>query len=429
MKKLPLKSATFNRLDFIDANSPHALDEIRALAEALVLRGGQEREPHWLDGAEFMISAVTATTVFYGQPETRSLQTVRELLANPQRLEMAIRLMCESPAWGGLLARMGGQMQHFKEKELASTLTTTNRFLRFLDTPTIVENTTSSSFDPSKLRTGKMVIFCVLPVEHMRVQSPLLRMWIGSFLWEVVRGGPQRSNKVHFVLEESSSLGHLQQISDALAIGRSFGARLQFYYQDCGQLKKNWPDGQDQTLLSNTTQIFFGVNDNQTAEYVSARLGEETIIVDSGGTTDGGSNQTSGGSSGASQSTGRSWSQSSNWQQHGRKLLKPEEVTALPARTAITFAPGIPPIWTTLLRYFEEPDLLKGSGGGLVMAIRQALSTFITALILFITVAGLAVVLTGCVIQEIKKEMQQQQNQFVPVQPVFNPSFRPMRGR
>jgi type IV secretion system protein VirD4 len=34
--------------------------------------------------------------------------------------------------------------------------------------------------------------------------------------------------------------------------------------------------------------------------------------------------------------------------------LKPEEVLALDERTAITFTPGIPPIWTTLERYYEN---------------------------------------------------------------------------
>ncbi len=43
-----------------------------------------------------------------------------------------------------------------------------------------------------------------------------------------------------------------------------------------------------------------------------------------------------------------------NWQQSARKLLKPEEVLALDERTAIVFTPGMPPIWTTLVRYYER---------------------------------------------------------------------------
>ena len=35
-----------------------------------------------------------------------------------------------------MLSRLGHQLTHFKDKELSSTLTTTNRFMRFLDTMT-----------------------------------------------------------------------------------------------------------------------------------------------------------------------------------------------------------------------------------------------------------------------------------------------------
>ena len=71
---------TFNALDFIENDSPTALDECRDLAEALVIRTGQEKDPHWVDSAEAWISALIALVVRYGEPNDRSLQTVRVLL-------------------------------------------------------------------------------------------------------------------------------------------------------------------------------------------------------------------------------------------------------------------------------------------------------------------------------------------------------------
>jgi type IV secretion system protein VirD4 len=182
---------TFNPLDFISKDSPTAIDECRDLAEALVIRSGQEKDPHWIDSAEAWISALIALVVQYGEPNDRSLQTVRTLLSSPEKLELAIKLMCSSDAWNGMLARMGNQLTHYKDKELGSTLTTTNRFLRFLDTPAVAESTKASSFDPADLRKGKLTVYLILPPEHMRAQSPLLRMWIGSLLRAVVRGGLQ----------------------------------------------------------------------------------------------------------------------------------------------------------------------------------------------------------------------------------------------
>ncbi len=158
-------------------------------------------------------------------------------------------------------------------------------------------------------------------------------------------------SQVHFILDEAALLGQMTGVDDALGIGRGYGVKLQLYYQSFGQLKKCFPEGGEQTVLSNTTQVFFGVNDNATADYVSARLGEETIIVTGGG---GGSSQTSNRSATAE---GNSWSRSDssndNWSQQARRLLKPEEVAALSPRMAITFTHGVPPVMTRLIRYFE----------------------------------------------------------------------------
>jgi type IV secretion system protein VirD4 len=380
---------TFDPLNFIDPESQTALDECRDLAEALVIRTGQEKEPHWADSAEVWIAGMIAATVQFAHPENRSLQRVRELLTDPARIEAAIKVMCESGAWEGMLARLGYQLTHFKDKELSSVLTTANRFLRFLDTLAIAASTKSSSFDPAELLKGKMTVYLILPPEHMRAQAGLLRMWIGSMLRACVRGGLQETKKVHLLIDEAASLGRMEALDDAVDKYRGYGVRLVFFYQSLGQLKKCWPDGADQTLLSNTSQIYFGVNDLATGEHVSARLGEETIAVESGGTSRGTSSQTS--RNGADVSLGQSSNSNDNWQQHAHKLLKPDEVMALSPRTAITFTPGCRPIVTTLLRYYEEKNLTRPRSGRFMAAVKTLACSFLAALYGTVTVVVVSV--------------------------------------
>ena len=172
---------------------------------------------------------------------------------------------------------MGNSLANFQDRELASVLTTTSRHLRFLDTIRIAESTSSSSFNLDGL-TDKMSVFMILPAEYARVQSPLIRLWTGSFLRGVVRAGVRNKHRVHFVLDEAATLGHMECIDDALDKYRKFGVRLQLYYQSLGQLKKCFPDGQDQTVLSNTTQVFFGVNDYQTADYIRHGLAIRPLL-------------------------------------------------------------------------------------------------------------------------------------------------------
>ncbi len=182
---------TFNPLDFIDKDSRVALDECNNLAKALVVRSPDEREPHFNDSSERWIAAVTATVVHYGEEDTRSLQMVTNILSHPEKVDTAIKLMCESDSWDGMLARAGGRLLQCPEKERGSVMTTNHRHLSFLDTLAIAASTKSSTFDPGKLRTGKMTVYLILPPEHMRAQSPLLRMWIGSLLRAAIRGGVQ----------------------------------------------------------------------------------------------------------------------------------------------------------------------------------------------------------------------------------------------
>ncbi len=199
---------------------------------------------------------------------------------------------------------------------------------------------------------------------------------------------------VHILCDEASSLGRMEQISDVLAIGRGYGIRLQLYYQDLGQIRKCWPDGADQTLLANCTTVWFGVNDHATAEYISNRLGEETIVVASGGTSTGTSDQSSTQhGQGGSSSHSHSCTSNQNWSQIGRKLLKPEEVTALSPRTAIVLAPGVPPIATTLCRY-DEPSFRMPRRKGLFMAAVETVC-------LFILVAAFAAMFTATMFPQL----------------------------
>jgi len=209
---------------------------------------------------------------------------------------------------------------------------------------------------------AKRIIFLILPPERIESQRGLMRLWISTLMRVVVAGGVSDSRRVHFVLDEASSLRHMEIIEAAVDKFRGYGIRLLFIFQDCAQVRKCFPNGQDQNLFGNCTQIYFGVNDYPTADYVSSRLGDETIVLQSGGTGSGMSYQAPEGNG----QGGRTYSTSSNdnWAYNGRRLLQPAEVMALPKEYAVTFTQGVPPVMTRLIRHYSEPALLKRSGFG-----------------------------------------------------------------
>ncbi len=158
------------------------------------------------------------------------------------------------------------------------------------------------------------------------------------------------------------------------------------------------------------TDNFFGVNDKDTAEYVSARLGAETIVVDSGGTsTSWGQNRGSSSGQSHSESIGSNWGggSSSSWQQQSRELLKPSEIIALDPRIAITLTPGLRPIWTRLVRYYEEKSLFK-QRGCLTRMAAAGWTLLISAALLLIGIAGAAAITS-----ELRDVVGQQQKRQV----------------
>ncbi len=157
-----------NPLDMIDRDSPLAIDECRDLANAIVVRTGNEHDPHWVESAEFIIGAFLLAVVYFGEQGHRSLQTVRTLLSNFEKMNAMIKLMQETPeAYSGMLARMGHQLTRFKDNELASVCTTINRELSFLDTIAVADSTKESTFDPRDLVRRRMTVYLVLPPEHV----------------------------------------------------------------------------------------------------------------------------------------------------------------------------------------------------------------------------------------------------------------------
>src|SRR5207248_10617067 len=120
---------------------PGSIVECQDRAEALIVKNPQAKEPHWDESAELWAAAMLVLLALQPHGPYRSLQGLRKLLTDQEKMKKGIDALCATDAWGGSAARFGHQLRHYQDKELASTLTTTNRHLRFLDTPEVVAST------------------------------------------------------------------------------------------------------------------------------------------------------------------------------------------------------------------------------------------------------------------------------------------------
>lgn len=180
---------TYNAMGFIDPDSPTAIDDCRGLAEAMVVRTGGESDRYWDDSSEIWLGSMICAMVAFAPPPQRNLQSVRAQLADPAKRDATIEMMCKSNQWEGMLSRFGHSLKNYQSKTLDTVLTATNRHLTWTDSIAVAESTSQSSFNPADLLRGKMTIYLILPTEHIRTQSALLRLWIGSMLRVCIKGG------------------------------------------------------------------------------------------------------------------------------------------------------------------------------------------------------------------------------------------------
>jgi type IV secretion system protein VirD4 len=352
----------FNPLDFIDPSSPDFFDRCRDLANMLVIRTGEEREPYWNDASEIILTAFIAFTCTEPNKHLRNLTTVLKLLSSRAKYLSAIKVMMQTEGYGGLIQRLGQMLTWFVDRELGSVMTTTQRHIAWIHSPAVAACLSSTSFDPRLLRTGRVSVYLVLAHDKMTVWQGLMRTWLGSIMRITTRGVPSERNPVLFLIDEAGNIGNMRALQDGITLMRGMGIRIWLFFQNLGQLYECYGKHAPIILGNLEIQQYFGLNDYDTAELVSKRIGEQTILVntDSGGKSyswpDGlpGREPQPG-----NRSVNSGWSEAPT----GRAVLQPSEILVLPPSVSLTFVNNLPVIPATLLRYYDAPEFKNGSTG------------------------------------------------------------------
>jgi type IV secretion system protein VirD4 len=363
-------SACLNPLDLIAADSPTIIEDSRILADALIIRNPQSKDPYWDEMSVLLVQSLIVMTACHAPMERRNLQEIRDILCNREKLNVVFDMMTQTDAVRGMLARLGGQLKGIadkNEKEFSSILSSTNRHLNFLDSPIIEDHIKTTDFDVRGL-FQKMSIYLILPAAYITSHVALMRLWINCLLLVVKQAGASEKDEVLFLLDEVAQLKEMQPLEEAVSLLRSYGLRMWFICQSVKQLEVNFPGPRAEVILSNCgTKQFFGINDIETAEYVSKMIGKTTIATPNV-------------QSGLSSSVGGMMGQGSRGRSSGtsygaaeRDLIRPEEVMRSPGDVFI-LQQGKAPILASRVTYYENPA--EFTDGPVARAVRPAPSFF-----------------------------------------------------
>jgi type IV secretion system protein VirD4 len=381
-------AATLNPMDLIDPRAVDFIDQCRDLANALVVRQGTEHEPHWNDSAELVLTAFIAFVAAYEpNPAERNLQLVKDLVSSRHAFGQAVAKMQTIEGFGGVIKRAGHQLSWFQDKELGSVLTTVQRHTAFLDGPAVAACTRVSSFDPRELRSGRVTLYLILPPERLVTLAPLMRTWISTLLRALSRGQASEQHPVLFYLDEAGHLGrNLQSLEDAVTLMRGYGIRLWFFFQSVAQLKDCFGDRAAKILDNIDTQQYFGTNAFESAEAISKRAGDATILIESINKTVSRSRPVGPSKEPQPGSVSTSWSVTSS--ETGRPLFRPDEVIRLAEDVAIVFHRNLPVIPVELVRYYDAPEFAHGGiGAPRELGFASGVAAFGVLLLSFILIA------------------------------------------
>jgi type IV secretion system protein VirD4 len=342
----------FNVFDRIDPKRPDFIGVCRDLANMLVLRTGKEMDPHWCDSAENVITAFIAyICALEGNSDARNLRGVRAQVASRDNYTQALEVKQQTGGFYGVLEELGHSLTWHVDKELGSVMTHAQRFTNIFGAPLVADSTGSTTFDPMRLRTGRMTVYLITPPDKMTVWAALQRIWLGSLLRIITQGQATERNPVLFLVDECAHIGKMQALEDAVTLMRGMGIRLWLFFQSIEQLKKCFGDNAGTVLDNLATQQYMSITSYETAEAMSKRIGDETIVIRTEGDNRGASTPTGGdGKSPGSRNSGSNTTTS----EAVRRLLKPEEVLTLPENVAIVFHKNNYVILCDKIKYYAD---------------------------------------------------------------------------
>jgi type IV secretion system protein VirD4 len=345
-----LKSAGFNPLAGLSPASPTFYDDAAGLAEALIRVEG-DTQRHFPESARGLITAAIMWECKL-QGENASLQNVRLMLTareewqtvdGERRLTAGLRhtalLMCKAaeqfPDQGGWqIASLASRFIQEFNNETSGVRSTADTQTGWMLSEPMAADLAKNGIDFHELKRKPTTVYVVLPAERLRTHGVWLRLVITSALRALYQPG---GVPVLFMLDEAAQLGHLGPIEDALGQARGYGIALWPVFQDFNQLRELYGP-RAETFAGASGAVFgFAPADMQTAEWMSKRSGEETIMGMSAGESD----------------AGDVAGPRANYSPQTRRVLPPHELLNLPEGHGLVWFAGqsrpqpvyAPPYW------------------------------------------------------------------------------------
>lgn len=383
----------YNPLDFVRSEraggpSVDTFDDARLLAEMLL--PSAPRDEYWDVEARNLVTLLLIYVACVNLPNSdrRTMAEVARLLfrtdatAEGKGLDLTIfeiKQYADSQSYRPLLALVTGLLEH-EPKVRAGIVSLCRSEMQIWNSPRLQHATSRSDFKFAFLKSSMCrpvadkpaptTLYIVIPPEYLQAYRSVVRIMVGLSVVELTRDGfwskwvdegwrSEPPCPVLFFLDELPTLGHMSPIVNGLAYLAGYKVQLWSFAQNLGQLKEIYGEAWQNFTANAAVSCYFGVNDPETAEFVSRQLGDteewqHTYTTRSSSSGDS-SNFSGFGAGGSSSGSSHSSSQQENVRFVREPVASASDVRALPKDLQFLFVRNRKPILSTRLDYYNFP--------------------------------------------------------------------------
>ena len=291
--------ARYNPLTVLTPDNPFIVEDAMQIVDALVVRSGQEKDPHWNESAgQFLLGLILFVALSPDiDDKGRTLITVRKLVTDalalaedgkafvlPTRIFAALGAI-EAAGLTDAAEAIAGSIAGFYDKsatEMTGVLSTANRHTQFLDYGAMKDVLSGHDFDLTDLKRKGVTIYLCLPATRLGMCKRWLRLFVNQILQameseETLPETAKDQPPVLMCLDEFPVLGFMSQLQDAAGQIASFGVKLWIIMQDWNQGKALYGDRFESFAANAGLMQAFANTDLATTEYLSRRLDKTAV--------------------------------------------------------------------------------------------------------------------------------------------------------
>ena len=274
-----LEPKKYNPLADLDPSNPGIVDDIKFLAEAMIIPSEHVVESHWDASASIIIQGLIAhilTDPIFRANKQVYLTTCWYLLNTNDDLDGLWERMSRNPALNGVARSAAALLRNAGDRERGAMLTTTRRNLEWMKSPEVASLLEGEDFSLLDLKRRRMTVYLCLPIARLEQQPRLLRMFVNMAFYaiSVVPNQPGQKQCL-FLLDEFYFLGPIRRLIASAGLMAGMGMKLWPIVQNMGQITELYPKNW-QAFLTGTVQMF-SISDQHSLDYLVNVLGRRWV--------------------------------------------------------------------------------------------------------------------------------------------------------